>query len=207
MYSNKLYAEKDLLEMHEFIKRNGFAILVSFNDQFPIATHIPLELVKNNQDQFVLHGHIAKANQQEKTFLKHPNILAIFHGTHSYISPSWYKEPNVPTWNYKAVHVYGKIKILGEEELYKSLSELVKKYESTMENPMAVETMPQEMVRAEMKGIVGFEIDIENIEGITKLSQNRSDEDHQKITEELEKIDEPNSLTIAKEMKKIRNNG
>jgi transcriptional regulator len=201
MYSNPLYQEKDLDKMQGFIQQNGFGILINCSSQFPMATHIPIELKKKVDGKLVLIGHLSKANKQWKLFEEFPKVLVVFHGAHSYVSSSWYKDPNVPTWNYKAVHVYGSLRIISEEELYQSLSDLVKHYESNVEHPMSVETMPQEMLRKEMKGVVGFEIAIENIEGVTKLSQNRNAEDYQKIIEELEKTGDANSKLIAEEMK------
>jgi transcriptional regulator len=202
MYPNKLYHETDINEMYNFIEKNGFGILVNASSEFPMATHIPVQLKKKDNKNFALIGHLSKVNLQWKLFEKYSKVLVIFHGAHSYISSSWYKDPNVPTWNYKAVHVYGKIKIVDEDELYKSLSELVKHYETNVENPISVETLPQDMIKKEMKGIVGFEIEIEKIEGVTKLSQNRNSEDYAKIIEKLEKTEDPNSISIADEMKK-----
>jgi len=125
--------------------------------------------------------------------------LAIFSGPHSYISYSWHDHENVPTWNYLAVHVYGKAKILNHEETVASLKKLVDKYEKNSKNPVRVEDLSkQTMMQA--RGIVAFEIEITAIEAVKKLSQNRDKKNHENIVSELEKTGDKNADLIAKEM-------
>ena len=134
MYTPKKYQNKDLHQIKAFIRSYGFGTLITYDGDKPIATHIPIEL-KEKEGKDYLIGHISKANPQWKTFESSKEVLAIFTAHHAYISSSWYSEETVSTWNYIAVHVYGKIKIVEEDALYQSLEALVDKYEQNSEQP------------------------------------------------------------------------
>lgn len=202
MYIPKYFRLTDLEKIESFIRQNSFAMLIS-NGDVPMATHIPIELETNETGESILRGHISRGNPQWKTFEKHENVLAVFSGPHHYVSSSWYNHVNVPTWNYIAVHVHGKIKIVDGDVLYHSLKTLVDKYEAGSEKPARVENMT-DYVLQQMKGIVGFEIKIESIEGKWKLSQNRDDADYKNIIAQLEKLNNENARLIAEEMKTLR---
>src|SRR6478736_5696971 len=199
MYTSKLNRNENTEELHHFIRENGFAILVSTVDGKPWATHIPLML---SSDGKKLSGHISRGNKQWREWNSESEVLAIFSGPHAYISSSWYDHENVPTWNYIAVHVYGKLKIQSDQELLQSLKELTHKYEKHSEHPVSVETMNSAYVKKEMLAIVGFEIEVTKIEATYKLSQNRDEKNHNNILAELEKRNDPASAAIAHEMKK-----
>lgn len=104
------YKNENISEVKDFLKSNSFGILVNQVNGKPWATHIPLELDVDAGGNDILVGHIAKANEQWKGFEENEEVLCIFNGPHSYISSSWYKKRDVPTWNYIAVHIYGTIK-------------------------------------------------------------------------------------------------
>ncbi len=199
MYTPKLNRNENIEELHEFIRKNGFAILISTVEGKPWASHIPLELSVDGEK---LSGHVARGNKQWKEWNAETEMLAIFSGPHAYISSSWYDHENVPTWNYIAVHVYGKLKILSAQELLQSLKELTDKYEKSSERPVAVERMNPDYLKKEMVGIVGFEIEITRMEAAYKLSQNRDTKNHEAIITELEKRNDPAATAIALEMKK-----
>jgi transcriptional regulator len=205
MFIPAYYRNNNLSEIKAFIRKNSFATLVTSGNRMPEATHIPVELIEQNDGSAFLQGHVSRANPQWKIFSEQNSVLVIFHGPHSYVSSSWYNHVNVPTWNYIAVHVYGKIKIIEGEELYKSLKDLVDRYEIISSKPTRVEELPKEMMNQYMKGIVGFRIDIEKIEGKWKLSQNRDKEDHENIIRELEKLEDVNARMVAGEMKRLNN--
>ncbi len=202
MYTPQYAQNNKIDEVKDFIKANSFGILVSQLENKIWATHIPLELDKNAEGKEVLFGHISRANPQWKNFTNDGQVMCIFNGSNSYISSSWYNHENVPTWNYIAVHIYGKIKIIEGEEFLSSLKRLVDKYEAGSKKPMSVEKMSQEYIQQTMKGIVGFEISIDEIHSTYKLSQNRDEINHANIITELEKKGDINSLAIAEEMKK-----
>lgn len=203
MYIPRLFKNDDGEAIQQFIQENGFGIIVSHSDHGILATHIPMEL-EEEKDEFFLRGHVAKGNPQWKHFENEQEVLAIFQGVHTYISSSWYNHINVPTWNYLAVHVYGNIRLLNDSELYQSVKRLVDNYEQDSSKPFTVESMPEDDLKKQMRGIVGFEIKITKIEGKKKLSQNRNDEDYQNVISELEKRNDSHSHQIAKEMRKLR---
>lgn len=199
MYIPHQYKNENIAEVKEFLLKNSFGILVSQVEGNPWATHIPLELETTDDGEEVLVSHISKANPQWKHFGENDKVLCIFNGPHSYISSSWYKEEEVPTWNYIAVHVYGKIKILTEEEVLASMHRLVDKYEQNSENPISLDNLSQKTLR-QVKGVVGFQISIDSIQAAYKLSQGRKD-DHPNIISELGKSHNPLSKDIADRMK------
>ena len=205
MFIPSYFRNNDLSEIKSFIRKNSFATLITCGAESPEATHIPIELIEQNNEEAFLQGHISRANPQWKSFPDKSYVLAIFQGPHTYVSSSWYNHVNVPTWNYMAVHVYGKIKIIEGDELYQSLKGLVDRYEVLSEKPIKVEEFPEEMMSKYMKGIVGFRIAMEKIEGKWKLSQNRDKEDHQNIIHQLEKLDDVNARLVAEEMKRLNN--
>ena len=199
MYTPSHYKNENLDEVREFLVQNSFGILINQTDGRPWATHIPLELDIDAEGKDILVGHISKANPQWKSFVEDEEVLAIFNGPHSYVSSSWYQEEEVPTWNYIAVHVYGKIQILNEGAVLNSLHKLVDKYEKTSANPVSIHNLSHKTMR-QIKGIIGFQINISEIQATYKLSQTRP-EDHPKIIEELQKTSNPGSHEIANSIK------
>lgn len=198
MYIPHYYKNENLTEVKDFLLHNSFGILVNQVDGKPWASHIPLELDKDNKGKDILVGHIAKANPQGKAFDASTEVLCIFNGPHAYVSSSWYKEEEVPTWNYIAVHVYGKLKILDEDETMASLHKLVDKYEKGSKNPISLHDMSPKTLR-QVKGIIGFQIEITDIQAAFKLSQTRV-EDHPKIASELAERQDAGSQAIAQKM-------
>ena len=129
MYIPEYYKNENRPEIEAFLKANAFGILVNVIDGKPWATHVPLELVECPDGKRFLVAHISRENEQWKGLSPDEEVLAIFSGPHAYISSSWYDFEGVPTWNYSAVHVYGKPRILDESETIASLKALVDKYE------------------------------------------------------------------------------
>lgn len=203
MYIADINKNEDTEDIKAFIKQNSFSILINQVQGKPWGTHIPLELEINKEGKEVLFGHIAKENPQWKDFETDNTVLAIFQGPHSYISSSWYDHENVPTWNYIAVHIYGKIKIIKGDDLLYSLKKLVDKYEASSENPVKIENLSKSTMR-QVNGIVAFEITIDTIQAVKKLSQNRDHKNYDTIISKLEDTKELNACKIAQEMKKIR---
>jgi len=200
MYIPELYKNENQEEIQKFIHDNGFAILVNQTNGKLWATHIPLVLEDKDGKQ-ILAGHVSKLNPQGESFKTNDDVLAIFSGAHTYISSSWYDHENVPTWNYLAVHVYGKVTVLNHEETVNSLKKLVDKYEVVSENPVRVEDFSEKTMR-EARGIIGFTIEITSIEAVKKMSQNRDAKNYQNIIQELEKTKDNQAIAVAEEMKK-----
>ena len=200
MYVPRRFEEKDTAKIHAFIKENSFAILVSIKDGLPIGTHIPLRLERNAAGGDILMGHISRGNEQKYTLTDGAKVLAIFPGPHAYISPRWYTEMKVPTWNYIAVHVYGTVKIIEGEELRAALSRLINTYEQHMPRPVTIGEIPEKSVSDDLRGIVGFEISMDEVQAAYKLSQNRDEQSYHQVIEELDKGDET-AKAVAAEMK------
>ncbi|WP_297516175.1 FMN-binding negative transcriptional regulator [Flavobacterium sp.] len=203
MYIPENYSLSNPEEMHEFIRTNNFAILVNQTHGQLWATHIPLVLDTKEDGTPYLLGHLSKLNPQHEGFLENDAVLVIFSGPHAYISSSWYDHENVPTWNYIAVHVYGKIKIHSYEEALAGLKKLVDRQEVVSEHPIRMENLSERTLQ-EARGIVGFEIAITDMQGQKKLSQNRDDKNYQRILNALEKTDDPNTLALMQAMRKNR---
>lgn len=187
-------ADKAIIK--QFIIDNPFGILVSTNKKEPIATHIPFEFGEI-KGEWVLEGHISRANEQWKYFNTQEKVLCIFQAEHAYISSSWYSFLEVPTWNYMAAHLYGKIELLTDMELYKSLQKLVNHYEKGRPNAFSMDKYEEQKMFAKMKGVVGFRIKVTEISANFKLSQNRSETDYRNIIEQLKKENNPESTAIA----------
>lgn len=203
MHIPKLYKNENLEEVRAFIKSNSFGMLVSTVDNRPWATHIPLELEEDENGEEVIYGHVSKANAQWKQFNEAEEVLLIFNGPHAYISSSWYSIEEVPTWNYVAVHIYGKLKIIDESELLYSLNKLVDKYETHSAHPIRMQDFSEKTMK-QINGIVGFKITINEIQAAYKLSQNRKETDYKNIVSELESKDNPLEKETAAIMKARR---
>ena len=202
MYIPDIYVNKNRSEILRFIEENSFAILVNQSNGKINATHIPLFIEESNDNQLVLSGHISKLNPQCENFEENGNVLAIFSGAHSYISSSWYDYEEVPTWNYLAVHVEGKIEILNEEQKLLHLENLVNKYEKNSENPISTKSLSKETMR-QANEILAFNIIVTNIDAVKKLSQNKNENTKKSIISHLEKSGNEGAKVIAEEMKKI----
>ena len=185
--------------MHDFIEENGFATLISQHNGEPYVTHLPLML---DREHGLLTGHFARPNGQWKD-IENQNVLIIFQGPHCYISPSWYETNQaVPTWNYVAVHVYGKMVLVDDDqELHDSLAVMVKKYERP-DSSYQLENVDSNYIAGMGKGIVGFKIMIERIEGKAKLSQNHTVERQELVIKQLENTSDENNKKIAVLMKR-----
>ncbi len=192
---------KDIQEMHSFIEKNSFAILITKNNGTINATHIPVLIEKNEGVYGTLYCHIAKANSQWKDFDK--DVLVIFPGAHHYISSSWYEtDQSVPTWNYLAVHAYGEMEIVTDRgDKIKIVKDLVKYFEGK-ESTYSTDNLRESYFEGLLNGIVAFRICISKLEGKKKLSQNRSEESQKRVIYELEKADNDNAKLISDLMKK-----
>jgi transcriptional regulator len=202
MYIPKLYREEDRVKILEFIQQNDFAALVSYDGEKPIASHLLMGILEEGE-KFFVNGHMSRANPHWKTFEMNPEVLVIFQGAHTYISPTWYNHVNVPTWNYQSVHVYGKPRIITDyDEAYELLKRLIDRYE--VNSHYQLESLPKDFVDKEIKGIVAFQIEVTRIEANYKLSQNRKDEDYANIIAQLEKREDDLSHGVAEAMRENR---
>ena len=198
MYSPKHYITEDRAFLLEFMRRYNFATLVTSKNELPFATHLPF-IVEETAGKINLISHLARANPQWKDFADR-EALVVFSEPYAYISPVWYKEtPAVPTWNYVAVHAYGKIEIFDEEAkvfdiLEKMISAFDYKYFEQWKN------LPFEYKSKLARGIVAFEIEVTNLQGKKKLNQSSSPESRRNVIEQLEKSSNQLEVEIARLM-------
>ncbi|CAN5608172.1 FMN-binding negative transcriptional regulator [soil metagenome] len=203
MYSLPYFTEKDADKVIAFMKGNSFAIITGFGEQYPVSSHIPLEVVMDEEGKIVLSGHLMKNTDHHKAFVKNDQVLVIFNGPHCYVSASWYANPqSASTWNYMTVHAKGKITFTDDKGTYEAIKAVTNKYEG-MATAAAFNAMSEAYVNQMLKAIVGFTIEVSSIGNVFKLSQNKSSSEKQNIIEELKKRGDENSVLIAEEMQKM----
>jgi transcriptional regulator len=190
---------RSIKQKHNFIDKYNFGQLIVASVEGLYITHLPFHLNRTLSTSGSLLCHVAKANPIWKNINK-AKIAAVFTGPHAYISPRWYSSENqVPTWNYSAVYIEGHAKILDSKDLTTLLYQLTEKEETLVPNP--VKWVPTEVKHDKYismsKAIVGIEIEIINITGKLKMSQNRLPKDRQGAIAGLLKTEFPSSLEVA----------
>src|SRR5689334_6127120 len=175
MYTPKHFREEDLSTLHDLMEAYNFAILVTQKDGLPQASHLPFMLDRDRGQYGTLLAHMARANAEWRLFATMSEVLVIFQGPHTYVTPSWYEERlSVPTWNYAAVHAYGKPRIIEDvQEMYVMLERLIGQSEARFEKQWRLDYARGEYTDKLIRGTVGFEIEITRLEGKYKMSQNR----------------------------------
>ncbi|MCY8550401.1 FMN-binding negative transcriptional regulator [Bacillus haynesii] len=201
MYIPKYFKVENVDETLDFVQKNSFGTIVTTEQGKPIATHLPLGFNKKGDDYYIT-GHVAYGNPQWRTFETCKDVLVMFQGPHAYISSSWYGHEEVPTWNYQAVHIYGQASILERDELIEELTVMMEKYEKHRENPILWDNLSPQLLENQLKAIVGFKIQVEDIQAAYKLSQNRNDTDYMNIIDQLQNEGDHNSEQLAAVMKK-----
>ena len=198
MYIPHAFRIDDLDVLHGFMRRYSFATLITGQNE-PFATHLPLLLDASRGAKGTLVGHFARPNPHWKLDHDRAGSLAIFHGPHAYVSPSWYPSaaPAVPTWNYAAVHAVGRMGVIEDPAYIADLLErMVQAYETDQprpwRNPHSAETN-KKLIAA----VVAFEMPIERLEGKFKLSQNRPREDQLGAVEGLEASGDAGARALA----------
>jgi transcriptional regulator len=179
MYIPKHFSVTDAEKIWTFIEANSFGQIISSVEGQLFSTHMPFLV---NADRSKLVGHFATPNPQSQD-IEGQEVLISLQGPHDYISPSWYVDPGVPTWNYQTAHITGVARVFRDETRLKDLVDvLTEKYEAGQDRPW------QPDYNASMLGgIVGVEVEITDIQCKFKLNQNRSIEDRESVIEELEK--------------------
>ncbi|MFH4965493.1 FMN-binding negative transcriptional regulator [Gaetbulibacter sp. M235] len=200
MYIPKHYLESDKEEIINFIKTYSFATIITVEDNFQTATHLPF-VVTQTENEIILTAHFAKANSQWTEILNN-KVLVIFSEPHAYISPKYYNSKmNVPTWNYVSVHLYGTGKIITEQEQSLDLMEkMIVNFEEDYKTQW--DSLPIEYKTRMLKGVVVFQITVTDIQAKKKLSQNKEKSERQRIISVFEKSNDNNEKSIAELIKK-----
>jgi transcriptional regulator len=192
MYLPAHFREDRLDVLHEFIERHPLGALVVATNGDLTADHLPMLLARSEGAQGTLHGHVARANPLWKSIAAGSEVLVIFGGASAYVSPSWYAEKAltgkvVPTWNYAVAHVRGRIEFFDDAtRLHALVSSLTDHHERPQPSPWSLDDAPVPYVQAQLRAIVGFKIEILDIVGKFKASQNKSDADRDGVRAALE---------------------
>jgi transcriptional regulator len=190
MYVPAMFAVEDRRELLGYAEAHPFATVTSCLANELAVGHLPLLV---DGERGLLRGHLARENPQFQHFEHRALVVAVFHGPHGYVSPSVYGAPGVPTWNYVAVQVRGRARLVDEAELVRILDRTVERFDTSGWRMAANEAT----VRPKLAAIAGFEVTIEAIEGKWKLSQNRPPEDQARVIEWLERGDDTSRATAA----------
>jgi transcriptional regulator len=193
-------ARPEVLIQH--IERHEFGLLVSHGAHGLMASHIPF-LATRNRDRLHLYGHLARPNPQLGDLREGGEVLAISHGPHAYISPTWYATgPAVPTWNYTDVHAYGTVRLVEDVGwLRELLSRLSERHEAGNPSPWRMQDLPETYLRGMLRGIVGLDIAVTRLEGKYKLSQNRPAADRPGVIAALEAQNDDDPRAVARLMR------
>jgi len=188
--------EQDCFHM---LKRHSFGQLISSTNGKITQTYVPFIIDQENR---CLYGHIAKQNEQIESLQNADDLTVTFLGYNAYISANWYvSAEQVPTWNYQAVEIKGEATLLDEQGTFKVIDELSQFHESQFEDPWTMDKLSDKKLKAMLRAIVGFRIDITDVLGQSKLSQNKSVEDRQSVIDGLSSMQEQTNHRIAKMMK------
>ena len=203
MYSLPNYKEKDQKVVMEFIHQHPFAFITGCDENNkPVATQIPV-FIEDRNGKLYLSGHMMKQTDHHKAFEHNPNVLCVFTGNHTYVSATWYSNPHqASTWNYMSVHVKGQLRFLDENSLVDVLKKISLHFENgNTASSTVYDNLPEDYRNHLIKAIVAFEVEVESIDNVFKLSQNRDRESYQHIIEKLNAQD-GDGKTIAEEMDK-----
>ncbi|HVJ35730.1 MAG TPA: FMN-binding negative transcriptional regulator [Terriglobia bacterium] len=210
MYLPPHFTETDSERLRQTIASAGLVTIVTATDEGLEASHIPLHYdptpAADGSAPFgTLYGHLAKTNEQWRRFRTDIDALAIFQGPDAYITPSWYVTKQetgkvVPTWNYVAIHAYGRLKTFDDApRLLDLVTRLTQRHEKTRSKPWSVQDAPADYIAAMLKGIVGLELPISRLEGKWKMSQNRSAADQSGVVTGLRDAGETEVAAVMAE--------
>jgi transcriptional regulator len=185
MYDIPYFKAGNPNDVIEFMQAHPFALICGSDvNGKPVATQVPL-LFMQREEKLFLQGHFMKKQDHTNAFIDNPNALVIFSGAHTYVSASWYENKQIAsTWNYQAVHVAGLIRFQDEEFLYQLLTKLTETFEKA-DSPSQVQKMDPQYVSQMMRAIVAFEIEVNSIRNVFKLSQNRDKKSFENIISKL----------------------
>jgi transcriptional regulator len=202
MYIPAHFNEDRIDVLHELIRTAGLATLVSMTAGGMIASHAPLMLDPDPAPYGTLIGHLAKANPHARAADPRVETLVIFQGPDGYITPSYYPAKRehgkvVPTWNYAAIHAYGRLEVFDDPaRLLGVVTRLTNRHEMPRAQPWSVSDAPNDFVQGMLRAIIGIAVPIARLEGKLKMSQNRPSADQAGVVEGL-RLDGQDSLAEA----------
>lgn len=205
MYVPRDFSQDDVAAAHDLISNNVFATLVTEVSGRLDATHVPVLLDAQRGAKGTLRFHLARENPTSQALEAGPELLLVFVGPHTYISPDWYANENlVPTWNYAVVHAYGVPRVLDDAELRRLLDDLSASQESRLpKSPWTTDKMPSALVEKMCKAIVGFELPIAELQAKWKFNQNRGADDRAGVTDALLELGGEANLAVAATMRDL----
>jgi transcriptional regulator len=193
MYVPAAFREDDQATLIAFMAEHSFGTLVSLHGGEPLASHLPFVIDVQDQ-QITLWSHVARANPQWQALLHNSTALAIFSGPHAYVSPTLYeKREAVPTWNYIAVHAYGRARVIDPQHAPDAMQALLDRLIALHEPTYGAQwrDLPPRFREGMLRGTIGVELAVTRLEGKFKLSQNRSPRDQQTVAHALSAHDDP----------------
>ncbi len=200
MYQPPRYKKNDPSFAEALIRENPFAEFITAGDRL-LATHIPV-LIDPEASDLRLFGHIANHNPQREFLRDGMEALLVFRGDHDYVSSSWYREKEISTWDYSAVHVHCTIRLQDEKALVKSLKRLVHHFEKYVANPLEYDDIPDHIVEENLKGITGFTCHPLSVEGIGKWHQGFAREDVANVVKNLDDPACPHQRPLVRDIKR-----
>jgi transcriptional regulator len=204
MYKFSYYTEQDDEKVIAFMKENAFALITGTGEKYPVATQIPLH-IKVVDGKIFLEGHMMRKTDHHLAFEKNSNVLVLFTGPHCFVSANWYTDPSIgSTWNYMTVHAKGKINFVDEAGTVQMVKALSDRYVGT-ESAASFDSLSKDYINHMVKAIVGFSIEVESLDNVFKLSQNRDEASQKNIISQLKKRGDSNSIAIAEEMERRLN--
>ncbi|MCP8467083.1 FMN-binding negative transcriptional regulator [Pseudomonas sp. ZM23] len=192
MYVPPHFQENRPDELHRLIREHSLGILVTGHAGVLDANHLPFELELSGEKP-LLRAHVARSNPVWRES-DGEEVLVIFRGEHAYVSPNWYPSKHeahrqVPTWNYQVVHVRGRLKVMDEERFVRGVvGRLTRTHEASEDKPWKMSDSTPEFISGMLENIVGIEVEISEIVGKSKLSQNKEDRDRLGAAERLEQL-------------------
>jgi transcriptional regulator len=202
LYEPPLHRNENLPELHALIRERVFGLLISNGDEGLVANSVPFVLDTGASKLGTLKVHLARANPQWRDLQAQPDVLVVFQGHDHYITPSWYATKQetgkvVPTWNYTMVQAKGQAKVMDEAWLGQQIEELTRTLEQRREQPWAVGDAPADFIAMQRRAIVGVEIEILDIRGKWKTSQNRNAADRAGVVAGLEAMGDEDARAMA----------
>lgn len=183
MYQPAAHKVDDAARLHDFIRANPLGLFITHGRGGLIANPVPFVLDASAGKSGVLRAHMARANPQWRDVLPANEALVVFQDPGLYITPSWYATKRdtgrvVPTWNYVCVQARGPWRAIEDRAWLRALVEtLTDIHEGRRAAPWAVSDAPADFLDAQLAAIVGIEIEIADLHGKWKVSQNKTNDD------------------------------